>query len=176
MPRLPACIAAASALALVAPAVMAQPGVSGGPVPSTPDFIAAASQTDLYERQAGELASRKGKSPQVRAFGEMMVRDHAQTTAELQAAIRKSGGTPPAPPRLRADQEQMLSQLQSATADFDKSYANQQVQAHEQALGLMRAYSNGGDNTDLRAVAAKAAPIVQHHLEMARALPGAPGG
>ncbi|HXU99825.1 MAG TPA: DUF4142 domain-containing protein [Caulobacteraceae bacterium] len=166
---LPAAIAVLAATAPAAFTAMAAPAAL-----ATPDFITAAAQTDEYERQAGRLASRKGHAPKVRSFGEMMVRDHTATTAALKAAIRRGGLPQPPPPSLSADQQQMVNQLTSAKADFDASYAAQQVQAHQKALAVMRAYAAGGSNASLRAAAAKTAPLVEHHLMLARALPTRP--
>lgn len=170
MSKIAMLLAAVTLTGAVGLAAHAQP--SAGAAPPTPDFIVAASQTDAYERSAGQLAQTKGKANAVRSFGAMMVRDHAKTTTDLQAAIRKSGMQPPPPPPLRPDQQQMLDQLNSAQGDFDSVYAMQQVQVHTEALALMQGYAAGGDDKNIQKVAAKAAPIVQHHLQMAQALSG----
>jgi putative membrane protein len=160
-------------LAATGAPALAQPSASSGAVFATPDFIAIASQADEYERQAGRLASRKAMSAQVRAFGARMAHDHARTTSDLQAAIRKSGMAP-APASLRPDQQQMLAQLRSASgAGFDRTYIAQQVQVHRQVLAVMSAYARGGGDPNIKAVAARATPIVEHHLRMAQRLQGA---
>ena len=47
---------------------------------------------------------------------------------------------------------------------FDKTYLDQQVLAHEEAVSLMQSYRYGGDNPQLRSVAAGTAPVVERHL------------
>lgn len=60
------------------------------------------------------------------------------------------------------------SQLKSASgANFDRSYEQMQVQAHENAVNLFQSYSQKGDNAELRAWAAKTLPALQQHLQHA---------
>ncbi len=148
------------------PPVLAQP-----PAPATPQFIATAAQTDELERVEGRLAETHAGSPAVKDFGADMVRDHTKTTEALKGAIVRAHLPPPPPPRLTAQQQTQVDQLKGLRGrEFDKAYIGQQVQTHEQALGLMQAYASGGDNPDIKQAAARTVPIIQHHLAMARKL------
>jgi putative membrane protein len=151
-------------------AARAQPG----PALPTPDFITAAAQTDAFERREGHLADMRADDSQVRDFGQTMVADHTHTTEALMAALRRAGlSVPPGPP-ISADQQADIATLQSLHGRaFDRAYVDQQIRAHETALGVMQAYAAGGDNPVLRKAAAETVPIIQHHLEMARSLSGA---
>jgi putative membrane protein len=156
-------LAAAASACIAAPAALAQVSVL-----PTPDFIRAAAATDEFERQAGRMADRQAASPRVRNFGRMMVRDHTDTTMALKQAIRRAGLPPPAPPMLTPDQQSNISALRGLRGpDFDRTYMQQQVQTHVQALSVMRAYAAGGDNRVLRRAAGSTVPIVQRHLRMA---------
>ena len=55
-------------------------------------------------------------------------------------------------------------------ADFDKLYISQQIPAHEAALQLMQGYAATGDNEAVKGFATKTAPVIQHHLDAAKAL------
>lgn len=142
------------------------------PAPSTSDFVTAALQTDDYERQAGRIAENSAYTGAVRGFGVMMVRDHTRTAQDLKAAIERTGHPAPPDPKLTKDQLQMLNALRYANgyALFDSTYVNQQVRTHQQALALMQAYAQGGEDPALRAAAANAVPLVQQHLQMAQEL------
>jgi putative membrane protein len=158
------------ALATVASLSLAAPGLAqpGGALP-TPQFISAAASTDEFERQEGRMAERQAGSPQVRSFGQMMVRDHTNTTMALKLAIRRAGLPPPPPPQLTPDQQSNVSALKGLRGrDFDRTYLQQQIQAHQTALGVMQAYAAGGDNRTLRKAAASTVPIVKRHLAMAQ--------
>ena len=168
-------LAFASALALTAAAAVPFAPASAQPAPSavsTRDFVTAAAQSDEFERRAGRMAQSMARSHRVQEFGARMVRDHTMTTEGLKAAIRRSGHPVPPPPPLSPDQQQMLDQLKGSGPGFDGVYLQQQVQAHQQALELMRSYGRSGDNPAIREAANKTAPLVRHHLMMAQDLEG----
>jgi putative membrane protein len=64
----------------------------------------------------------------------------------------------------------MITQLTNAGAAFDRVYMQQQVAAHQMALGINRAYAANGDNPALRQAAATAVPVIQQHLSRAQQL------
>ena len=138
---------------------------------TAPQFITAASQSDEFEIREGQMAQSMGASPSVRQFGAKMVHDHTMTTDNLHAAIMKAGMPVPPPPPLRPDQEQMVAQLRSLSGPaFDKAYLQQQVQAHKEALQTMTNYGKNGNVPSIKMAAAKTAPIVRSHLQMATRL------
>jgi putative membrane protein len=160
-------IVAALALAGAAQAQMVGPSPAGGPG-AVRQFIGLASASDAFEVQEGRLAQRRAHDPRVRAFASEMVSAHTRTTRGLKAAI---GRTHMPPPRLSRDQSRMLNQLSSARGRmFDRTYMDQQVQAHQDAEQVIGGFAQGGPPGPIRDAAAKTLPIVQHHLEMARQL------
>ena len=135
-------------------------------------YVEMAAASDLFEIQSGTMAGQKAQSPAVRQFGQMLVQHHTQTTAQLTAAAT-AAGTPPTPD-LMPMQQTMLAQLRDASgAEFDRTFARLQVQAHEMALALHSNYSTNGDTPSLRATASAAVPIIQQHLNQARSMAGA---
>jgi putative membrane protein len=142
------------------------------PVPAAADYITKAGQSDQFEIQTGKLAAAKATNPDIRTFGALMVTDHTKSTAMVTTAARKRGipAAPPAP--LNPDQQAMLTELQDLKGDaFDKDYVTQQLTAHQQALVLQSSYARGGDDANLRAVAAQIVPVVQMHLGMLQKMP-----
>jgi putative membrane protein len=43
--------------------------------------------SDMYEVEAGKIASQKGQSDAVKNFGQMMVDAHSKTTEELKGTV-----------------------------------------------------------------------------------------
>jgi putative membrane protein len=165
-------LTAALAVGFVASAAMAQTPIP----PSAPDFAMAAAQSDQYEIQAARDAITQSQNPQIRAFAQQMIADHTRTSDSLRRAALASGLPAPAQ-AMSSDQATMLSALQGLRgADFDKAYAKQQVLAHTQALAVEQSYASAGMNPNLQAVARSGAPLIQHHLEMARQIHDALGG
>lgn len=137
-------------------------------------FVDNAARSDMYEIEAGKLAESRASSPKIKAFAADMVAAHTKTTAGLKEAIAsgKIGITPPV--ALDQRRQGMLDNLRASKGgEFDKRYVAQQIAAHQETLDLMRGYAENGDKDALKAAAAKTAPLVAKHLEMAKALPGA---
>src|SRR3954467_2009845 len=59
-------------------------------------FLVVASIGNLQEVSAGQLAVQKAKRAQVRAFGQMMVKDHSQAEKQLLALTKRKGIALPA--------------------------------------------------------------------------------
>jgi len=162
-------------LMLIAAPALAQmaPMSSDMPMPATtkaPAYVAAAGAGDLYEKTSSQIVLKDAKNAKVRMFAQMMVSDHAKTTMEVTAAA-KASGMKPMPLQLNSKQTQMIADLKAAPASArEKLYLNQQVMAHAEALALHQGYAANGDTPALMKVAAGAVPIVQHHLDMVKAL------
>lgn len=152
----------------------AKHGAAMTPTDMTPDergpFVAMAGASDLYEIESSRLALDKAQRPETREFAQMLIDHHSKTTQDVTAAARAAGMNPP-PPRLMPMQSEMMAALRRASAkNFDSLYWKQQVPAHEMALAMHKNYSENGDTPELKSVAAGAVPIVQSHLDRAKAM------
>jgi putative membrane protein len=140
---------------------------------SAADFVTKAASTDMFEITEAKMAEKKATSPDVKAFAAMMIKDHTKSTADLKAAIAKSGQSLTLPTALPADMQGKVDDLgKTSGADFDKTYIGQQVDAHTTALGVMQGYAMGGDVPALKDFAGATAKVVQGHLDMATKLQG----
>jgi putative membrane protein len=132
-------------------------------------FVSNAAQGDMYEIQAAQIAEQKSKDGGVKAFAKMMIRDHTALSKEMGPLVKAAGQTPPTD--LDQRRKGFLDNLKAANAgDFDKTYMDQQVAAHDEALTLMQGYAKDGSDAGLKAAAAKAVPKVQMHSDMAKKL------
>ena len=132
-------------------------------------FVDNAGQGNMYEIQAAQIAEQKSTSPAVKSFAKMMIVDHTALTNEMKPLITKAGKT--APTDLDQRRKGLLDNLNAASPkDFDKTYIDQQVAAHEETLSLVKGYADNGDDPGLKAAAAKTAPKVQAHLDKAKAI------
>lgn len=139
--------------------------------PSTPDFVQQVAMSDLYEVEAGKIAAAKGQSDAAKQFGQHMVEAHAQTTAELKGVVEAEKIDVALPMALDEKHQRMIEDLNAAhDADFDKTYARQQVSAHEKAVDLFSRYADKGDDAVVKAFAAKTLPVIKQHLEEAKKL------
>lgn len=156
-------------------ATLASLFLSGCGAPSTSDFVQKTAMSDMYEVQAGKLAAEKGQSDAVKQFGQQMVDAHTKTTEELTGIVKTKNIKVDPPTKLDAKHQKLIDDLNSATADnFDKAYAKQQVDAHQEAVDLFKKYAASGDDADVKQFAEKTLPTIQHHLDEAKKLPSGP--
>jgi putative membrane protein len=168
--------ASALALSMLAAPVLAQQSPSNPPPPPAQPttmampFLQLAGESDVYEITSSQMAVQRTTNPEIKAFAEMLIQHHTETSNMAMMQAKAAGLTPP-PPVLGPQKRAMIDQLAAAApADFDRVYLSQQVPAHEQALALMQTYASSGDTPQLRTAAAGAVPIVTEHLAQARRL------
>jgi putative membrane protein len=140
--------------------------------PSTTDFIQKAAMSDMYEVEAGKIATQKGQTAPVKGFAEMMVDAHSKTPEELKGIIASEKINVDLPTKLDAEHQKLIDDLNTASsADFDGTYAKQQVDGHQEAVDLFDSYAKKGNNAALKAFAQKTLPVIQQHLDAAKKLP-----
>ena len=134
---------------------------------STKGFVDEAALTDMYEVQAGQLATMRAHAIDVKNFGQKMVDDHTKSTSELKTILMKSAPNFMPPMQLDSRREGLLNDLKGAKdEDFEGRYIAQQSNIHNEALILMRGYAKDGDNPDIKTFAANVQPVVQMHIDM----------
>jgi putative membrane protein len=134
---------------------------------STKGFVDAAAQSDMYEVQAGQLASMRAHMPELKKFAKEMVDAHTMTSSQLKSILAKAAPDTMPPTELDSRHQGMLNDLKGAKdEDFDGRYIAQQVAAHNEANILMRGYAKDGDSADIKMFAAETQPKVQMHLDM----------
>lgn len=98
-----------------------------------------------------------------------MIHDHTASTAAVNKILADGAASATTPTAVDARRQGLLDNLAKAQpADFDKTYMDQQVAAHSEALTLFTGFADHGDNDALKAFAAKTAPTIQSHLDMAK--------
>jgi putative membrane protein len=136
-------------------------------------FMKQAAQNGAAEIEASKLAVSKAKTAEVKTFAEQMVADHTKVADELKQLAASKKVDLPAEPSVPQKAELKLI---SAGDDnkFDARYAkNFGVKAHQDTIKLFEDAAKGAKDREVKAWAAKTLPGLKHHLEMAKALPGA---
>ena len=166
--------ASAHCLALCAVPAAAQlptPPMSSAPSQAQ-SYLFYGGAGDVFEITSSMIALQKSQNPQLRAFASMLIDHHTRlTNGALDTA--KSAGVMAPPPELSTEQKAMIRQLIAASpATFDRTFIDQQIMAHQQALTLQSGYASGGDVPALRQAAQGAIPTVQEHLAQAQQMRG----
>jgi putative membrane protein len=139
--------------------------------PPAQEFVNKVAISDMFEIQSSQLALSKQADVDTKPFAEKMVTDHQKTSSELKSLIDSGKVKAMLPTALDAQHQKMLDELKAKSGkDFDQSYDQIQVKAHQEAVALFEAYTRGGDNADLKSWAAQTLPHLKEHLSMAQKL------
>ncbi|HEV2693848.1 MAG TPA: DUF4142 domain-containing protein [Verrucomicrobiae bacterium] len=129
-------------------------------------FIKNALIGGQMEVTLGQLAAQKGADQSVRDFGTKMVADHQKAGDELKGLVTQKGGQVPEVP----DQNSMAEHLQKLYGhDFDKMYMNHMVKDHMKDIAEFESEAKNGDDAELKTWASKTLPVLQEHLQLAKA-------
>jgi putative membrane protein len=156
-------LASIFALSMTLAAIAAMPGDA--------TFMHKLAQANAAEIQAGNVAASRGSTAEVREFGAMMVKDHGAASEKLMSLAKAKGVTLPTSPD--SAQATELKTLQSQQgAQFDQGYLASQVQAHEDAVQLLKSEIASGTDADTKALAQELLPTVEAHLREVSRLAG----
>ncbi|MBI6898396.1 DUF4142 domain-containing protein [Pseudomonas putida] len=135
---------------------------------SSDDFVDAATEAGIAEVVTGKLALDKSKDPQIKTFAQQMVTDHTQANQKLGDIARKLDISVPDEAALTDKVKKMI--LQWRDESFDRSYVNNQVEAHEKAVTLFKKEASSSDKPELKAFASETLPKLEEHLKHAKEL------
>jgi putative membrane protein len=124
-------------------------------------FLIVASIKNLQEVSAGEQAIQKAKQPEVRAFAQMMIKDHGQSEQQLLTLAKSRGiNLPPA-----ATGGIKPDPLLAGAANFDAAYVHAMSAGHGNTVQMFENYATTGKDPAVRAWAQQMLPTLKMHLE-----------
>ena len=132
-------------------------------------FVRDAAEGGMAEIADAQVAQQKSNADNVKQFAGTMITDHTKANDELKSIAQSKGVSLPSGPSLM--QKGANTRLSATPAgSFDQSYASHEVSDHEEDIKTFRKEASSGGDPDLKAYAQKTLPILEHHLEMAKAL------
>lgn len=132
-------------------------------------YVPNAAMGDMYEIQAADIALERSQSAQVKELAKMIKADHTAAAAALKTAAAQAAPDTAVPSALDQRRQGLIDNLRSAdAANFDKTYIDQQVAAHEEAVTLHRGFSDKTDAPALAEHARTVLPKIESHLQRAK--------
>jgi putative membrane protein len=133
-------------------------------------IVVTANTVDI---EAGKLAEKQAKSPEVKAFGKQMVTDHSAVNKQATDLAKKLKVTPednPTSQSLKSGGEANVKKLKGLKgADFDKAYVDQEVTYHQAVLDAIdKTLIPSAKNAELKALIEKVRPAIDGHLQHAK--------
>jgi putative membrane protein len=158
-----ACAALVASAGAAAQSKDAKGGLSG----QDRKYFQEIAQANLAEVQAGKLAQKKASSDDIKKFAQHMVEDHGKMIEEQRAMAKAKNVS--LPKEAKKEDQSALKKLEKASgAEFDRAYIEQMVKDHEKALQLVQDAAKNAKDPELKQAAAKAAPEIKQHLDMAK--------
>jgi putative membrane protein len=147
---------------------------------SDANIVALLDHANAADSSAGALASTKATNAKVKQFAKMMMADHHKLRKQGADLAKKLGVTPepPANDPVTALEKQETEALKAAPKgiEFDRTYIQQEIAAHQAVLDLADQAHGSADNAELKALIEKARPLIENHLKQAQDLEKELGG
>ncbi len=161
----------AACLCLTSGAAMAQ----GAGKPTDPQIAHIAYTAGQLDIKAAELALKKSKNKEVRAFAQDMIRDHKAVNSQALALVKKLNVTPEDNPTSQALMKQGSAQLKDLGKlkgkAFDRAYAKNEVAYHQQVNNAVQGtLIPSATNGELKALLGTGLKIFQGHEQHAEEL------
>lgn len=130
-------------------------------------ILMSIAQANMAEIEAGKMAQSKSTNDEVKKFAQQMIDDHGNAEKEVEQLAQSKGVTLPTEPD--AKHKAMAAKLQAMSGDaFDKAYMSQAgVADHKKVHSMLLSDEKRAKDPDVKAAAAKMAPVVEQHLKSA---------
>lgn len=169
-------LSAVCCLALCALPVLAQESAhkgaaaKGGATMSDQQFVDMAAQTDMVEANLGQLAQTNAASQDVKDYGQTLVTDHTTDYNQLYAAAKQANLN--VPNAIDSEHNKaMIDPFQKLKgAAFDHKYIHEMIAGHEKAIAVYKKEATDAQNDAIKTYAQTALPVLQKHLDSAKAL------
>ena len=161
-----------SAAGVAAAPDTAKPAAATAPTLTDPNIVYILDQANASDSARGHLATTKGTSADVKAYGRLMSGEHHALRQQGQQLASKLSVTPQTPSgdQSEAQAKQIMDSLQALPKGkaWDKAYIDYEVGYHQAVLETATKALGAAQNQELKDLIQKAAPVIQHHLERAQ--------
>ncbi len=133
-------------------------------------------QASMAGIETAKLAQTKSQNLQVKAFAQQMIDDHTKALTEVQHLAASKDVAMPT--ELDKKHKAMADTLAALSGDaFDQAYIAQGgVGEHKKMHAMLASAEKKARDPDVKALAARIAPVIDQHLKAAQQMASAKGG
>jgi putative membrane protein len=133
---------------------------------SAVDYVHMASQADMFEIQASQLALQKSTNPKVRDLAQQLIGNQNSDTHILSSAAKAANPNMVMATALDPRPAALLQglQVEPVGPTFDKKYLASQLRVQREAWALHSGYAQSGDTPILREAAGRIEPRARQQL------------
>ncbi|MBU1385522.1 MAG: DUF4142 domain-containing protein [Alphaproteobacteria bacterium] len=137
-------------------------------------YVPNAAEGDMYEIMAADIALERSQNAQIRELAQMIKTDHTAASNAMKAVVPQAAPDVALPTELDERRQGLLDNLRSASAEnFEMTWIDQQIAAHNEALTLHRGFSDNTDAPQLAEHARSVVPKIEAHLRQAEQIKAA---
>jgi len=126
---------------------------------------------DKAQDMAADIALERSQNAQIKELAQMIKTDHTAASNAMKGMLPQAAPDAEVPTALDQRRQGMIDNLRSASAEnFDRTYIDQQVAAHQEAVTLHSGFQD--QDSPLAAHARNVLPKIQAHLERAQQIQG----
>jgi len=133
-------------------------------------FVDFAAQTDMVEANLGELAQNVANSRAVKDYGQMLTADHTSDYQQLQHVAQQAGLMVPTAIDAEHNKSMIGPMHALKGAAFDKRFSHDMVAGHTEAIAIYKKEADDAQNAGLKQYAQNTLPVLEKHLDNAKAL------
>lgn len=135
------------------------------------DFAADTAAGGVAEIEMAKLAKEKSTNKAVTAFADQVIADHGAVNAQLKQVAAKLDWV--LPTDMGPQHRETYANIKKLSGErFEAAYRLAMVSDHSKTVAAFQQHAEYGKAPELKAFAEMMLPKLQHHLEMAQALPG----
>src|SRR5688572_29862896 len=132
-------------------------------------FLMDVASGGMHEVELGRVAQEAASHERVKNFANMMIQDHTNANNELKGI--SSTKNVMLPDSMMTKHREHLESMRSKTGRaFDKAYMQMMVQDHNETISKFQDAANNAQDPDVKAFASKTLPVLQKHLDSAKAI------
>ena len=138
------------------------------PDTGTYSFIMNAGIGGMQEITSADVAVKKAKSSDLKAYAAMMITDHTKIGAQLTQIVKAKGYLIPPQAMEKVVPNTVLND--NSGVAFDRVYADLMVADHQATVSLFQNYAAVGKDPELKAFAQQTLPLLKEHLATIKGL------
>ena len=129
-------------------------------------FVMQADEGNSAEIAASQLALRKAKNPDVKAYAQQMITDHMKLRADMTPLAQQLGVMTPQPlnPTHMAEDKRLMA---LSGKDFDMEYIKAMDIDHHKTLAMFQNEEKTTQNDQVKMAVQQGEPVIAQHTEMA---------
>jgi putative membrane protein len=155
-----------------------EPVVADKSAASDAECLARLHHDNEMEIQMGKLARKNSQSKQVKAYGEMLIKDHTLADKQIMQLARRQDLdlTMPAP-KNETEQAEMQASMDAMKRletlkgeEFDREFAKLMVEDHQKAIDLIEGTLTTTTDDKVRGLLNKVLPVIKEHKRTAETI------